>query len=197
MLDDLHLPESPDKVISNAEKVLPILETTNKVRKEEMKKLMDQVGESLKDVGPYATVITHSDKKGDFVILNQPVDIPGSNKKGLIIITNDGFICYQRQEGNQIMVTDDDLGLFPGLITQGSEMRYFLLDGKPLLYDSKGSTKLPLDFVDNDNVVVEAINTSITKAQEGPKKAIAHNQTTIQAANAGQVAIATAAMVTK
>jgi len=195
MLDDVHPPESPSDAINNAESVLPILEATKKVSKEEMRKLMDQVEGSLDKIGPYATVFTHADNKGDFVILNQPVDVPGGDRKGMVILTEDGFMSYKRQDNNTLMKTDDDLWMFPGLVVEatkagGSEMRYFLFDGKPQLYNSKSSAKVPLDFLDSDEVVVKAINTSISKAQEGPKQTITRNQATIAATGVVQAAIA-------
>lgn len=192
MLDDVNSLKEVVGTVNGAEKVIPTVEATDRVRKDEMVKLMNQVGESLNEVGPYATVVKHTDNKGDFVILNQPVDIPGGDRKGIVIFSEDGFMFYKRQEGNTLMKTDDDLVKFPGLVKEAKgQLRYAKLDGVPTLYGGN-NTNAPLVPFDDEKVVVKAINHSILKAQEGPKKTIEHNQATITAAGAGQAAIAVA-----
>ena len=205
MLDDIHPPEDAEIVIGGAEKVMPAVESTGRIVREEMAKLSDQIVQSMPEVGSFARVFGEKDE-GGFIILKEPVVIPdapvgtdGQLRKGLAIITPDGFKVYLRNPSNVIMKTDDDLIMFPNLVSEaevkGDIYRYQSIDGKPFIVNQKNSSQcLELFESADDNVPLKAISASISKAQEGPKQTIARNQASIRAANASQAVLSTAAI---
>lgn len=203
MLDDIHPPEDAAIIIDGAERVIPAVESTGRIVREEMAKLSDQIIQSMPEVGNFARVFGEKDK-GGFIILNEPVVIPdapvgtdGQPRKGLVIITPDGFKVYLRNPSNTIMKTDNDLIMFPNLLSEaegsGDMRRYQSIDGKPFLVNQKNSSqRLELFESAGDNVPLKAIKASISKAQEGPKQVITRNKNDIAAAGAGQAVVAAA-----
>lgn len=204
MHDDILLSEDAQTNVDNAEKVMPAVESTGKVVKNEMAKLTDQIVQSMPEVGSFARVF--GEDEGRFVILNEPVvisDAPvgtdGQPRKGIVIITPDGFKVYLRNPSNVIMKTDDDLIMLPNLVSEaevkGDVRRYQSIDGKPFIVNQKNSSqRLELFESADDNVPLKAISASISKAQEGPKQTIAKNQATIKAAGAVQSVVTQAAI---
>lgn len=203
MLDDIHSPENAAIVIGGAERVMPAVESTGRIVREEMSKLSDQIVQSMPEVGGFARVFGEKDE-GRFIILNEPVVIPdapvgtdGQPRKGLVIITPDGYKVYLRNPDNTIMKTDDELVKFPNiLLTEegitGKKYQHFSKDGKSFIVSHGHSGSIELFDSANEDIPLKAINASISKAQEGPKQTVARNQASIKAARAGQAVIAAA-----
>jgi len=193
---------TPQSALQSAEKVMPTLRATEKTSKAEMGKLIDQVEKNIGQIGHFARVYGEKGTKGRFAVFNEPVTFAqeGEGEKavydiGLVCATPDGFKSYQFPNiaasklegekfrlGNRIKEMDNVANkekIVPEYAVRGREQGVYV----------GGYFGLNLTDVNDQSIVVNAIELSIAKAQEGPKKIIAKNQQTIKIATSAQAAI--------
>jgi len=194
---------SAHDVLQHADKIIPTLRATEKTRKVEMQKLIDQVEKNIGQIGPFARVYGEKGTKGRFAVFNEPVTFAqeGEGEKavydiGLVCATPDGFKSYQFPNiaasklegekfrlGNKIEEMDNVANkekIVPEYAVRGREQGIYV----------GGYFGLNLTDVNDQSIVVNAIESSIAKAQEGPIKTIANNRQVIGMATNAQATIA-------
>ena len=194
---------SAHDVLQHADKIIPTLRATEKTRKVEMQKLIDQVEKNIGQIGPFARVYGEKGTKGRFAVFNEPVTFAqeGEGEKavydiGLVCATPDGFKSYQFPNiaasklegekfrlGNKIEEMDNVANkekIVPEYAVRGREQGVYV----------GGYFGLNLTDVNDQSIVVNAIESSIAKAQEGPIKTIANNRQVIGMATNAQATIA-------
>ena len=194
---------TPQSALQSAEKVMPTLRATEKTSKAEMGKLIDQVEKNIGQIGPFARVYGEKGTKGRFAVFNEPVTFAqeGEGEKavydiGLVCATPDGFKSYQFPNiaasklegekfrlGNKIEEMDNVANkekIVPEYAVRGREQGVYV----------GGYFGLNLTDVNDQSIVVNAIESSIAKAQEGPIKTIANNRQVIGMATNAQATIA-------
>ena len=194
---------SAHDVLQHADKIIPTLRATEKTRKVEMQKLIDQVEKNIGQIGPFARVYGEKGTKGRFAVFNEPVTFAqeGEGEKavydiGLVCATPDGFKSYQFPNiaasklegekfrlGNRIKEMDNVANkekIVPEYAVRGREQGIYV----------GGYFGLNLTDVNDQSIVVNAIESSIAKAQEGPIKTIANNRQVIGMATNAQATIA-------
>ena len=194
---------TPQDALQSAEKVMPTLRATEKTSKVEMQKLIDQVEKNIGQIGPFARVYGEKGTKGRFAVFNEPVTFAqeGEGEKavydiGLVCATPDGFKSYQFPNiaasklegekfrlGNKIEEMDNVANkekIVPEYAVRGREQGIYV----------GGYFGLNLTDVNDQSIVVNAIESSIAKAQEGPIKTIANNRQVIGMATNAQATIA-------
>ena len=194
---------SAHDVLQHADKIIPTLRATEKTRKVEMQKLIDQVEKNIGQIGHFARVYGEKGTKGRFAVFNEPVTFAqeGEGEKavydiGLVCATPDGFKSYQFPNiaasklegekfrlGNKIEEMDNVANkekIVPEYAVRGREQGIYV----------GGYFGLNLTDVNDQSIVVNAIESSIAKAQEGPIKTIANNRQVIGMATNAQATIA-------
>ena len=194
---------TPQSALQSAEKVMPTLRATEKTSKAEMGKLIDQVEKNIGQIGHFARVYGEKGTKGRFAVFNEPVTFAqeGEGEKavydiGLVCATPDGFKSYQFPNiaasklegekfrlGNKIEEMDNVANkekIVPEYAVRGREQGIYV----------GGYFGLNLTDVNDQSIVVNAIESSIAKAQEGPIKTIANNRQVIGMATNAQATIA-------
>jgi len=194
---------SAHDVLQHADKIIPTLRATEKTSKVEMQKLIDQVEKNIGQIGPFARVYGEKGTKGRFAVFNEPVTFAqeGEGEKavydiGLVCATPDGFKSYQFPNiaasklegekfrlGNKIEEMDNVANkekIVPEYAVRGREQGVYV----------GGYFGLNLTDVNDQSIVVNAIESSIAKAQEGPIKTIANNRQVIGMATNAQATIA-------
>jgi len=86
---------SAQDALQHADKIMPTLRATEKTRKVEMQKLIDQIEKNVGQIGPFAHVHGEKETKGRFAVFSEPVIIvknsDGTQGIGLVFATADGF----------------------------------------------------------------------------------------------------------
>ncbi len=174
MLGDINPLKDAATVIDSAERVIPLVEATEKTRRQEMDKLIAQVESSLPDIGPYANTV--GDGEGKFIIFRTTINTneregKEGEEKSAVIATHDGFTLYTRTEK-----TDDlkDFEKWPELVARQENSKYGTDEHSQrcLFFGEKRNNKVVLSPTVDSQLITNAIQSSIEHAQKGPKQTI-------------------------
>ncbi|VVA44364.1 hypothetical protein CANDROIZ_620001 [Candidatus Roizmanbacteria bacterium] len=207
MVDKAPPVASAKDALERADKIMPTLKVTESTRILEMRKVVDQVESTIPKIGPYARVYGEKGSSNRFAVFNEPVifqkEGEGANEVstiGLVFATQDGFkgdVIGNVKQSELEREMWDLKRKIPDLEKiaheKGVDFSYSARGRETGVYIG-GWGGVTLTDVPEEHIVVEAIETSIAKAQEGPKKSIAKNQQTIKAAAGAQASIARTAV---
>lgn len=201
MVDKAPPVASAKDVLEHADKIIPTSRATEKISRIEMGKLIDQVEKNIGQLGQFAHIYGERGAKERFAVFNEPVIIvensDGTQDIGLVFATADGF---KGNIANNVATPDieNKKHFLRNRITEVEKIAkehdtlpiYGRSGGKDGVYVGPGFGGFVLDDINDPSIVVNAIESSIAKAQEGPRKAIAKNKQTIAIAATAQATIA-------